>query len=176
MRTAIDGAHSVGKTTLHEALKKLLPSWNFISETVREVAPKFDLKTHDDWAKIISDRQRYISFMQVLIDTQLSLESNGSFIVDGSLYRIISHAKVAGIDVFDRYLDHIKYDLIMYCSIEFDFVKDGFRFSENRNEVDFMLRYLIKRHHQGKVADLKGSIENRVNMSLEIFTGLEVPN
>jgi nicotinamide riboside kinase len=176
MRTAIDGTHSVGKTTLHEALKNVLINWNFISETVRQVAPNFDLKTHDDWARIISDRQRYISFIQVLIDTQFSLESNRSFIVDGSIYRIIAHAKVSGIDVFDRYLDHVKYDLIMYCPIEFDFVKDGFRFSDNRNEVDSMLRYMIKRHHQGKVADLKGSIEDRVHMSIEIFNGLEVPN
>ena len=131
MKVAIDGAQSVGKSTLYQHMKSFLANWYFIPEIVRGVSPKYGLNSRKDWEKLISDKNKYTEFMRMIIERQFFFERDSNLVVDSSIYRVVAYANVAGLNVFDEYLTQVKYDLIIYCPIEFSFIEDGFRFSQN---------------------------------------------
>lgn len=172
MRIAIDGSHSVGKTTLFEALMEVLPTinifptWNFIQERARIIAPRFGVEVHTDWPRLISNRKDYIAFIYMMIEEQMAMEKDTPFLVDGSLYRTVGYANVAGVCAFKKCLKHVDYDLIVYCPIEFAFVDDGFRFPDGREDVDTELRSIISRNHRGHIVEISGSVESRIDAVL----------
>lgn len=170
MKIAIDGTQSVGKTTLFEALKDKLLGWNFIPELARTVAPQFNLESHKDWSELISNRKKYNSFIEIMIEQQQNKEKSTPFIIDSSIYRTIAYAHFNGLDICNEYIKKIHYDLIIFCPIEFDYIDDGFRYSNGREEVDTELRYLIKKNHRGNVVELAGSTQQRIDMVLETIT------
>ena len=164
-RIAIDGSQSTGKTTAFEQIKSLLygnRDMHFIEETAGVVAKhKMNIKTDRDWEILLNDRERYKLFVSLLVAKQIEEETAISFISDSSLYRIYAYAMENGVNVTDAELSKVKYDLVLYCPIEFEFVHNEFRSIHLRENVDERLLSLIRKYHKGKFLEIKGSIEAR---------------
>lgn len=153
-------------------MKNFLHNWYFIPEIVRDISPKYGLNCPKDWEKLISNNKKYTEFMRMIIERQLSLEREPNLVVDSSIYRVVSYANIAGLNVFDNYLAQVKYDLIIYCPIEFSFIEDGFRYSHNREEVDKELRRIIKKYHTGKFIEVTGQVDKRTKSALKVINSL----
>jgi nicotinamide riboside kinase len=176
-KIAIDGSQSTGKTTVFEQIKSLLDGnsdIHFIEEMAGVVAKnEMNVKTAKDWEMLLNDRERYNLFVSLLVAKQTEKESAIPFISDSSLYRIYAYAMENGVDITEAELTKVKYDLVLYCPIEFEFVHNDFRSIHLRESVNERLLGLIKKYHKGKFLEIKGSIEERQKVISKIVsTGL----
>jgi nicotinamide riboside kinase len=102
--------------------------------------------------------------MQSLIECQVQMERSNHFIVDGSLFRLLAYSRITNLLIQDEFiLNNSRYDVLFYCPIEFEFVDNGFRYEKHREEVDLELRKILSQHYFGRLVELKGSVENRLD-------------
>lgn len=174
-RIAIDGSHSTGKTTLLQRLANRLElnqAFTFLGEAARAMASSAQLFTPEDWEHLFHHPQQHQRFQQGLYAFQKRQEeAHIPFMVDGSLYKIMAYAEHFGFDqkAIGVNLVEASYDLILYCPLEIDFVADGFRYADHRREVDGILRKLLQKFHKGRLVEVHGSVEARVDQILAVL-------
>ena len=166
MKVAIDGTHSTGKTTVWKILEAdKYKDYKYIPELGSVIATNnFLVDSPLSWQELFNNKEKYTSFIDLLVDNQKNQENCKNVFIDSSLYRAFAYAIENGLSISDSLISEIKYDVIFYCPIEFDFIDDDFRFNFFRKEVDKRLFDLIKKYHHGKLVLLNGTIENRINL------------
>ena len=151
MRVAISGSHSVGKTTLINAINS---PYKKIDEIARQVIQH---KLPHEMSE-----QEFTEFEIRVLKKQIELEK-GSFIIDRSVYDILAYSK--GHECYKQIKEMVKnhkgYDVIFYIPIEFKLKKDKIRKNDEnyREEIDKQIVKILKNKN---VVELNGNLENRL--------------
>lgn len=168
-RIAIDGAQSTGKTTLYETLQSHFEhSIHFIPEAAREIAPNFGVTCSSDWKYLIANKYLLKSFFEQELKWQLRKQQSAprSFICDSSIYLIETYYRVFHGSQFRVEFPRCNYTLILYCSVDAEYIDDGFRFHEKRQQVAATYLRIVELKHQGSMIKLpngKTRVEAAIN-------------
>jgi nicotinamide riboside kinase len=172
LRIVIDGSHCAGKTTLLNMLAAIpeLQDFAFTGEIAKRVASESGVVSREQMEELLQSHQRYDLFLRTIHEEQRKQELQQlKFVSDSSLFRNLAYAIATGrtADLFQPFdFSCHRYDLVLYCPIEFDYVGDGFRFEPLRSEVDEYLRHLLGSFNQ-PVVEVHGSSFQRLEQSLE---------
>lgn len=180
MKIAIIGTHSVGKTTLIEALKKEkeFENFMFLPETTIAVREDgFDVK--EEAYNLIQLRivQEDISRACWLRNTMNTNVITDRCILDTYIYTQYFYHQKKQVDtwVFE-FIRNLKdefigdYDLLIYVESEIDLELDGVRSENNefRNEIDMMFKRKIK-YSSLPIYKVRGTVKERVDMVKQRF-------
>lgn len=180
MKVAIIGTHSVGKTTLIEALKKekKFENFLFLPETTIAVRKSgFDVKEKTDNLTQLRIMQEDISRACWLRNTINTDVITDRCILDTYMYTWYFHHEKKQVDAwvleFNRNLTNEfieDYDLLIYIESEIDLVLDGVRSESNefRDKIATLFDERIK-HIKVPVYEVTGTVKERVDMVKQIF-------
>ena len=176
MKIGITGAHSVGKTTLLNALRseKLFERYAICDEVTRRVK-SYGLPINEDGTDttqiLIMKEHIYNLFMyDDMITDRTSL--------DGLVYSryLFKHNKISDKtmrlvnDIFSRTWD--QYEHVFYIEPEFEIVDDGVRSTDNqfRDEIAELFQTTIEKRAL-TMRRVKGTVRNRVNTIMNYMEG-----
>jgi nicotinamide riboside kinase len=169
MKISISGSFSVGKSTVFEELKKHLSHFSFLGETTREVMEEMK-KTNVNMT--VEDK---ITHQLISTQRQIKKESeNANFITDYCAIDYLNYTYGLSIydEVYTMVQNHLQnlggYDIVFYIPIEFQPVKDGYRFEDGsfQKEIDDRLKRLLNEFHQPYIT-ITGSVEDRKDQILK---------
>lgn len=178
MRIGISGAHSTGKTTLLEALKKMPRFSNYhfgsgMTRRVRDYGCAINENGTDLTQKLIMQEHIVNVFMHDnLVGDRTALDVVVYTDVLARSGAISSKTLTGAVNVFERIMPH--YDILFYIKPEFEIVDDGVRTTDiafRDKIVDKFDEYI--KQYDIRVVELTGSVDDRVAQILRAISEIE---
>lgn len=171
MKIAITGAHSTGKSTLLEELRRLpeLNNYKFKKENVREIA---DLGFKVNEESDLRTAKKFYELNCLLFDDNNIVTDR--YILDSYVYASVIHTVEEFKELRNMYYSSIdkfyEPDIVFYIKPEFEIKDDGFRSTDKkfRDDVskafDLIIKDLSIPHYI-----LSGSVEERAKQAQKII-------
>lgn len=161
MKIGICGSFSTGKTTLATRLSSQI-RLRLLPEMIKVLSPN---KSPKDMCDItLHSLQRNCINLQ-----NASEQRNSEFVAECCLYNYYAYSAAKNVPIFNMLAglslrlarEPDRYDLLVYCPIEFDIVDDGYRHLDKdfQLKIDSLIREVIK---DKSVLIVQGNVDERV--------------